>query len=137
MSLYALASGVLIGDPVRRESASGKTFATATIRASDGAGGAVLVGLLAFGTEGERLAAHAKGSPICASGRLEVRKYTARDGEERFGLTVIVSEIASPQRRPKARSDAAPSPRRRPSYPAARARVPAPVGPDPSDEIPF
>jgi hypothetical protein len=66
MSLHVLATGFLVGDPQRREGAKGP-FTTATIRADGDE--PILVSIIAFGDEGERLLGLTKGDALAVSGR--------------------------------------------------------------------
>ena len=94
MSLYILATGSLIADPQRRTGASGKDFATATLRvATDD--DAILVSLIAFGEQAESLLAHRVGTTIAVSGRAKLTSWTGKDGAEHHGLSIVAEQIAS------------------------------------------
>jgi single-stranded DNA-binding protein len=99
--LFALASGSLIADPAARDGAKGR-FATATIRAGSG-DEAVLVSVIAFGGEADRLLEHVKGDALAVSGRASLRAWTGRDGAEKHGLSVVVDQIAAAKPRPRQR----------------------------------
>ncbi len=91
MSLHILAAGSLIADPVRRSGAKGD-FATATLRtATDD--GAILVSVIAFAAA-EQLLAHQQGDAIAVAGRSTLRSWT-KDGETKFGLSVVAEQITS------------------------------------------
>lgn len=93
MSLYTLATGSLISDPVRRSGAKGD-FATATIRtATDD--GAILVSVIAFGDQAAQLLAHQQGTAVAVAGRATLRTWTGKDGEAKCGLSVVCEQIAS------------------------------------------
>ena len=114
--IYGLVTGPLVGDPQRRESAKGTTFATASIRSGSG-DDTVFVNIVAFSEQAERLLQLRKGDGISASGRLELRSWTTKDGAERQNLSVIASEIAAARARLRSRDGA---PRQRSAYRAAQ-----------------
>jgi single-stranded DNA-binding protein len=104
MSLHILATGSLTADPVRRTGASGKDFATATLRvATDD--DAVLVSLIAFGDAAETLLAHRQGSALAVAGRAKLSSWTGRDGAEHHGLSVVAEQIASASAARRAEAD--------------------------------
>ena len=93
MTLHCLATGSLIGDPVRRAGGKGE-FATATLRtATDD--GAILVSVIAFGDQAEQLLAHRQGGAVAISGRATLRSWTGKDGETKCGLSLVAEQIAS------------------------------------------
>ena len=92
MSLYALATGILVSDPQRRAGAKGP-FTTATIRANGDE--AVLVSIIAFGAEGERLLEFVKGDALAVSGRARLTSWTGRDGAEKHGISLVAEQIAA------------------------------------------
>lgn len=139
--LFALATGTLVADPQRREGAKGP-FATASLRvvpstsAQEDGGEAVLVSVIAFGAEGERLLEHRKGAALAISGRARLTAWTGKDGTARHGLSLVAEQIAAAKPRRGARdagsgrtlpSPPRPgSPRHRAPY-VARTRDPAPA----------
>jgi single-stranded DNA-binding protein len=100
-SLFALASGALIADPAARDGAKGR-FATATIRAGSG-DEAVLVSVIAFSGEAERLLEYGKGDALAVSGRASLRSWVGRDGAEKHGLSIVADQIAAAKPRPRQR----------------------------------
>ncbi len=112
MSLHALAAGTLIADPQKREGKS--VFAIGTLRVQLDQGESALVSLIAFGDEAGQLLDYGKGDALAVSGRAKLTEWTGRDGEERHGLSIVVSQLASV--RPHRRSDNA-APRHRGAYP--------------------
>ena len=93
MSLYTLATGNLIADPVRRTGAKGD-FATATLRvATDD--DAILVSVIAFGDTAETLLEHRHGSTLAVSGRAKLSSWTGKDGAQHSGMSVVAEQIAS------------------------------------------
>jgi single-stranded DNA-binding protein len=93
VSLYTLATGTLIADPVRRTGAKGD-FATATLRAATD-DDAILVSVIAFGDTTETLLEHRHGSTLAVSGRARLSSWTGRDGAECHGLSVVAEQITS------------------------------------------
>jgi single-stranded DNA-binding protein len=94
MSLYVLATGSLTADPVRRTGASGKDYATASLRVSTD-DDPVLISVIAFGEQAEQLLAHRQGSALAVSGRAKLSSWTGRDGAEHHGLSVVAEQVAS------------------------------------------
>lgn len=124
--IAGLVSGALVRDPESRIAASGQNFTTGSIRSGSG-DDAVFVSVIAFSDAGERLLQLRKGDLCSASGRLELARWTGRDGTERTGLKIVATEIAAARPKPRQRRDR--------GQPAA-----APAGngrPALDDEIPF
>jgi single-stranded DNA-binding protein len=129
MSLHVLASGVLIADPQQRQGQKG-SFTTAMIRAGSG-DEQTLVSIIAFQGLAERLLELKAGDGVSVAGRARLTSWTAKDGTEKHGLSVVASEIAA------ARPPAKPASGRRHSGPRHEQR-PAGNGERPfNDEIPF
>jgi single-stranded DNA-binding protein len=95
MSLHILATGSLIGDPVRRTSAKGNDFGTATLRCHTENGEYTLVSVVAFNEQAEQLLAHRQGGTVAVSGRARLNSWAGRDGAEHHGLAVVAEQIAS------------------------------------------
>jgi single-stranded DNA-binding protein len=93
MSLYTLATGTLIADPVRRSGANGD-FATATIRAAT-EDGTILVSAIAFSALAEQLLSHHQGDAVAVAGRAKLREWTGQDGAQHHGLSVTVEQLTS------------------------------------------
>lgn len=104
--IAGLVSGTLARDPETRTSASGKSYATGSIRSGSG-DDAVFVSLIAFGEQAERLTGLCKGDAVSAGGRMELKSWTGRDGSERHGLSLVANEIAAARPRPRRRSNGA------------------------------
>ena len=134
--LFAMAVGVLIADPVPRQSAKGISFATATIRAQTDEE-AILVSVAGLGAEGEQLLGFAKGDAITASGKARLTSWVGRDGSPKTGLSVTISAIAALKPRPKRANDDSTPRRRRSAYSAYRPQSPTDDRPALDDEIPF
>lgn len=144
MTAHIAAWGRLAADPERREGRTGKPWATARLAvgmpvphgADDDAEPPTLwLGVTVFGERlADSLARHAKGECLSVAGRLEMRPYTARDGSQREGWTVIADSVIGP-RTPRPKGDGRPKPETRPA-PAGSGGPTAPA-PGLSDEIPF
>src|SRR4051812_47816109 len=93
MSLFILATGNLIADPVRRTGAKGD-FATAQLRvvAEDTS---VLVSVIAFGQQAEALLAHSQDAAVAVAGRAKLSSWTGKDGAQRCGISVTIEQLAS------------------------------------------
>ena len=94
-----LASGALISDPLRRDGAKGP-FTTATICATGDE--PVLISIIGFGVEAERLLEYSKGDALAVSGRARLTSWVAHDGTEKRGISVVAEQIAAlkPKRYP-------------------------------------
>jgi single-stranded DNA-binding protein len=116
MSLFALATGTLLSDPVARQGQRGE-FATAALRSGQG-DEAVIVNVIAFGETAERLLALHKGDSISAQGRAELRSWIGRDGAEKHGLGIVAEQIATlkPHPKPRGNDTSASRSRRRSPY---------------------
>ena len=128
-SLRLLASGALISDPQRRGGAKGP-FTTATIRATGDE--PVLVSVIAFGADGERLFQYSKGDALAVSGRARLTNWTARDGTEKHGASIVVDQIAAAKLKPQRR---AASPARRVTQRRLSSPTSAPLHNDRLDDL--
>jgi single-stranded DNA-binding protein len=91
--IAALIQGVLVGDPVRRNSAKAGDFATATLRVAVGSE-SIFIGVATFSeTAAERLLSMAKGATIAAVGTLELNTWVDRDGQDRRDWRLTAVEI--------------------------------------------
>jgi single-stranded DNA-binding protein len=136
VSFHVLASGALVGDPQRREGSKGP-FTTAIIRAVDG-DGATLVSVIGFGAEVERLLEFAKGDALAVSGRAKLTAWSARDGTEKRGASVVAAQIAAAKPRPKPAAGSLQcrtSRVRRSSYSASRLHPGPPLPADRVDDL--
>ena len=93
MSVYALATGSLIGDPIRRSGQRGD-FATATLKVHSEGGEYILVSVIAFDAA-ELLLSHRQGDAIAVAGRGGVRTWVGKDGETKAGLSLVADQVAS------------------------------------------
>ena len=91
--LSVLVQGKLTADPRTREASNGNAYATASL-ACDTANGSVLVGLIAFGVAGERLAVLHKGDSVAATGEAKLSAWE-KAGEQHHGLSVTAAELLS------------------------------------------
>ena len=90
--------GRLGGDPDERTSASGKVWTTASVAVSasrDPEDSPLWLKVVAFGAAAETLARHSKGDQISAIGRLQVNRWTDREGRAREDLQVIAEQVIS------------------------------------------
>lgn len=94
MSVTALVTGKLIGDPERRTGQSGKAYVLAKIVAHDGDADS-LVSVMAFGSAADQLAALGKGDTVAVNGRAKVNTWSGRDGEMKAGLSVTADAVLS------------------------------------------
>jgi len=96
-------------------------------------------GVVAFGGQAEKLLKHGKGECLSASGRLQRRTYTDRNGEQRVQLQVVADAIVSARtvrpgggkRKQHDEQQSAPEGAQQPQGERA------PTGEDFDDEIPF
>ena len=94
MSLYTLATGSLLADPIRRSGAKGD-FGTATLRCHAEGGEYLLVNAIAFGEVADELLGHRMGDAVAISGRTTLRSWSGKDGETKCGLSLVCVQIAS------------------------------------------
>lgn len=92
--LSVLLQGTLAFDPERRTSASGKPFATCSVRVPADEG-AIFVSVIAFADVADRLLAHVKGDSVAIVGRAALKAWAGKDGNERHGLSVVAEQILS------------------------------------------
>lgn len=107
--------GRLGGDPRSIQTKTGNAMTVATLAVDVGEemdAPPLWFGIVAFGTVAETLLRHAKGDLLSASGRLQRRTFTGRDGEEREQLQVLCDCIISARSvRPGGRKRAAAKPK--------------------------
>jgi single-stranded DNA-binding protein len=92
MSLFVLATGTLVSDPIRRSGAKGD-FATASLRVATDEG-AILVSVIAFSDLASQLLTYQQGSAVAISGRARLSEWVGRDGTEHHGLSLVADQIA-------------------------------------------
>jgi len=83
-------------DAQQRETRDGKPWASVPLAVDleDGdEAEPVWCSAVAFGSTAEALARVPKGAPLAVSGRLRIRRYTTRDGEERSELQVVADSV--------------------------------------------
>lgn len=91
--LSILASGTLVNDPVSRTSATGKTYATASLRVPAEDSDALLVSVIAFNADAvQALLALQRGDSCSIAGRGKLTSWT-KDGEEKHGLSVVADKV--------------------------------------------
>ena len=116
MSFFALVSGTLAADPQARDGQKGQ-FATATIRADE-----LFASAIAFSEAGEQLLTFSKGDAVAVGGKAKLTQWTGKDGLERHGISITVTQLAAA----KPPSRARPATRRT----SRRQEVAAPSVPD-------
>ena len=91
--------GRLGGDPVERETRTGKEMVTVSCAVNAGRPDAdeetQWFNLIAFGRAAKDLARHAKGDLVGCMGPLTKNRYTAHNGQEREGWSLTVESIVS------------------------------------------
>ncbi len=99
MTAHIAAYGRLGSDPVQRQSQSGNPWATASIAVPLGQNddGALVqwFSVVAFGRVAETLARHTKGDLLSVSGKLQLNRWTDREGNDREQLQVIADTVMS------------------------------------------
>lgn len=131
----ALIGGTLHKGPQARTSQNGRTFATATVRASTRDGSAIFVSVIAFSQSAcEALLALEDGDAVALAGELTPKVYQPRDGgEPRPSLDLVAHRVLSEYhvaRKRKAVAEAKASER---PLPATQ----APERPEFDDAMPF
>lgn len=91
--------GTVTRDPEQRTTGTGKTLAKFSLavkkfKAQEGAADADFFDVTAWGEAGERVMAEVgRGSLVHVRGRIESRKYTDRDGNERTAWEVTAERV--------------------------------------------
>jgi single-stranded DNA-binding protein len=93
--LHCLVLGTLISDPVRRTTKTGNPFGTGTLRVATEDGESVLASIAAFGDMAQPLLAHHQGSTLSVAGKARLTSWTGKDGAEKHGISITVTELAS------------------------------------------
>lgn len=87
-----LAGGNLVNDPDLR-SANGKDICTFRLAVNDRREDPLFIACVAWGKTAEFIHQYfKKGSPIFISGRLQSKRYTDKDGVERYGYEINIKE---------------------------------------------
>ena len=101
--LSILASGTLVSDPRERTTATGKPYATASLRVACEDADAMLVSVIAFAADaGAALLALQRGDSVAIAGRAKLSSWT-KDGEQKHGLSVVVDKVLTVYAAGKAR----------------------------------
>ena len=98
MSAAIAIYGRLGSDPAGRQSQAGNPWATVSIAVDLGKGddeATMWFNVIAFGRVAETLCRHRKGDLLSVSGRLQLNRWTDRDGAERETLQVVADAIVS------------------------------------------
>jgi single-strand DNA-binding protein len=97
--IRASAYGRLGGDPITRQTKSGRDMVTGSLAVNAARYGedadTVWISLAAFGTLADQLARHRQGEMLAAMGVLTRRKYVGRDDVEREGWSLTADALMS------------------------------------------
>lgn len=123
-AITALITGTLAQVPIARSTAKGNAMATGSLAVQASADGKpAYVGLLAFGSEAEALLQCDKGDVVAVRGRLELNRWTSKEGDAREGWQLIAdSLLAGPEKPAPAKT----APRSKRPTPQAAQRFQAP-----------
>lgn len=129
-----LIAGRLLRDPATKTGPSGKPYTTALVKTPMGTKGeeSIVVSVIAFEGEAERLGRLRAGDAVSVAGSAKVKTWE-KDGEVRPGMDVVASSIltAYDARKRRGSEDAAPNPARRSAGNGGRA------GPRSDDWAPY
>jgi len=138
--LSILASGALVRDPHRRQTAAGKEYATCLLRCAIEDGDPVLVSIIAFDADVvAALLALQKGDSCAIAGRAKLTEWTGKDGGEKRGLNVTADRVLTAYQAGKQRkaSREAEDPEPRAPEPAAPKQGNHGGFADMKDDVPF
>jgi len=94
--LNVLCTGTLIGDPRQRTTATGKPYATASMRVPAADSDAMLVSVIAFAPDAvAAILALAKGDSCAVAGRGKLTSWE-KAGEQKHGLSVVADKVLTP-----------------------------------------
>jgi single-stranded DNA-binding protein len=100
--IRVLIEGELFRAPERRTSKTGTPFATAKMSAKQSDGEGIFISLICFDTElVERLTGLQAGAALAVAGRVSLTTYTAKDGNPRPGMDMVVEELAALAKKPR------------------------------------
>lgn len=132
MTLRALITGTLYGDPEPKTGQSGKGYTRAKLRADVSKDEpSVWVSLIAFGSLADTLAYLKANDSVSVAGKAKLTAWTGKDGNPQAGMDLVIDElVALKGQRPAA------------GQPKAAATAPKPalvgtVADEFDDEIPF
>lgn len=99
--ITSLISGKLIADPKSGKSANGKLWCRASVSCPTHAGKEgdpdhIVVSLIAFGDEAEKLCRLGKGDVVSATGSTKISQWKTKDGEPRTGLDMVANQLLTP-----------------------------------------
>lgn len=104
--LTILASGTLVADPRRRTSATGKDYATASLRVPAEDADPMLVSVIAFNADAvAAILALQRGDSCAIAGRAKLTSW-GKDGEQRHGVSVTADRVLTVYAAGKARKAA-------------------------------
>ena len=92
--LNILATGTLVSDPKPRQSATGKTYATVSMRVPTDDAETVLASLIAFNADAvTSILALSKGDCLSVAGRAKLSEWLGPDGVEKRELSVVAGQV--------------------------------------------
>ena len=104
----ALVGGKLFKAAEERRAKSGKTFATANVRAADGDGESLFVNVVAFSDSAKAaLLALDDGDSVSLAGTLKIGTYEARDGSVKPKVSMVAQTVQTPYQVTRKRKAAA------------------------------
>lgn len=94
--LNVLCTGTLVNDPKSRTTATGKAYVTASMRVPCEDADPLLVSIIAFNADAvQAILALSRGDSVAVAGRAKLSEWTAQDGTEKRGLSVVVDKALS------------------------------------------
>jgi len=105
--LSVLASGTLARDPQQRTSATGKPYCTALLRVPCDDAEALLASIIAFNQEAvQAIMALSRGDSVAVTGKGKLSNWE-KDGEQKYGLSVVAEKVLTPYQLDKRRRQTA------------------------------
>ena len=99
MTAQLSAYGRLGQEPKSITTQSGKPMAVGSLAVTVPARGdedaTLWLGVVAFGSQAETLLSHAKGDMVSVTGRVQLNRWTDKDGNDREDLQVVADQITS------------------------------------------
>lgn len=99
--ITSLISGKLIADPKSGQSSNGKAWCRALVScpthaSKESDSDYLIVSLIAFGDEAEKLCRLGKGDSISATGSTKINQWQNKDGETKSTLDIVVNHLLTP-----------------------------------------
>jgi single-stranded DNA-binding protein len=93
MTIHALVTGTVSTAPTRRTTSKGNAWATFSIRVQAGEG-STFVNVAVFDSQlVDQVLEFTEGAAVSVTGKLELRTWQGRDGQERTGLSITASQL--------------------------------------------